>query len=104
MSDSLQTVAHQSSVHGISQARIWEWVAVSYSREFPDPGIKPKSLASPALAGGSLPPEKPLYLFINSLPGRTDSQTSLLLGNIVIPYVFRQVLSMSEFYANSILG
>ena len=41
-----------SSVHGISQARILEWVAISSSRDLPDPGIEPTSLASPALAGG----------------------------------------------------
>ena len=40
-----------SSVHGILQARILEWVAMSFSRDLPDPGIKPVSLASPALAG-----------------------------------------------------
>ena len=41
-----------SSVHGISQARILEWVVISFSRDLPDPGIKPESLASPVLAGG----------------------------------------------------
>ena len=40
-----------SPVHGISQARILEWVAISFSRDPPDPGIKPTSLVSPALAG-----------------------------------------------------
>ena len=30
-----------SSVHGIFQARILEWVAMSSSRGLPDPGIKP---------------------------------------------------------------
>ena len=30
-----------SSVHGISQARILEWVAISYSKHLPDPGIEP---------------------------------------------------------------
>ena len=39
------------SVHVILQARILEWVAVPSSRGFPDPGIKPMSLVSPALAG-----------------------------------------------------
>ena len=29
-----------SSVHGISQARILEWVVISSSRDLPDPGIK----------------------------------------------------------------
>ena len=32
-----------SSVHGIFQARILEWVAISFSRGFPDPGIEPGS-------------------------------------------------------------
>ena len=43
-----------SSVHGILQARILEWVAIPFSRDFPDPGIKPGSLA---LQGDSLPSE-----------------------------------------------
>jgi len=40
-----------SSVHGILQARILEWVAISSSRDLSDPGIEPGSLSSPALAG-----------------------------------------------------
>ena len=52
-----------SSVHGISQARILEGVAISFSRGLPDPGIKP---VFPALASRFLntePPRKPHYLF-----------------------------------------
>ena len=47
-----------SSVHGILQARILEWVAI------PDPGIKPRS---PALQADSLlsePPGKPIPVII----------------------------------------
>ena len=40
-----------SSVHGIFQARILEWVAISLSRGLPDPGIHATSRAAPALAG-----------------------------------------------------
>ena len=40
-----------SFVHGISQAKILEWVAISFSRDLPDPGIEPVPLASTALAG-----------------------------------------------------
>jgi len=40
------------SVHGISQARIVEWVAISYSRESSQPRIELASPASPSLAGG----------------------------------------------------
>ena len=39
-----------SSVHGILQARIVEWVSISPSREYPQL-IKPKSPAAPSLAG-----------------------------------------------------
>ena len=42
-------------VHGILQAIILEWVAIS-SGDLPDPGIKP---GSPALHANSLPTEPP---------------------------------------------
>ena len=38
-----------SSVHGISQERTLEWIAISFSRDLPDPEIEP---VSPDLAGG----------------------------------------------------
>ena len=47
-----------SSVHGISQARILEWVAISFSRGSSNPGIKPMS---PALEG---------RFFTTKLPGK----------------------------------
>ena len=40
-----------SSLHGILQARILEWVAIPPPGDLPDPGIEPISLMSPALAG-----------------------------------------------------
>ena len=40
-----------STVHGILQARILEWVAMPSSWDLPDPGIKPMSLAPLALVG-----------------------------------------------------
>ena len=45
-----------SSVHGIFQARILEWVAISFSGALADPGIEP---GSPALQAGSLPFQSP---------------------------------------------
>ena len=55
MSDSLWPYGSSppgSSVHGILQARILEWVAVPPPGDLPDPGMEPASLMSPALAGG----------------------------------------------------
>ena len=45
-----------SSIHGILQARILEWVAISFSRRTSQPGIEP---GSPALQADSLPAEPP---------------------------------------------
>ena len=40
-----------SSVHGIFQARILEWLPCPPSEDLPGPGIEPTSFTSPALAG-----------------------------------------------------
>ena len=46
-----------SSVCGILQARILGWVAIPFSRDLPNPGIEPGSLAVQA---DSLPYEPPI--------------------------------------------
>ena len=61
-----------SSVLGISQERLQEWVAISFSRDLPDPGIEPMPAA---FAGGfftTKPSGKPLYIHICSfqMPSR----------------------------------
>ena len=45
-----------SSVRGILQARILKWVAISFSRDLPNPGIESRSSA---LQADSLPTEPP---------------------------------------------
>ena len=50
-----------SSVHGILQARILEWVAISFSRDLPDPGFIPGSLALQADFLLTEPQGKPPY-------------------------------------------
>ena len=61
------TLCDPFSFRGISQVRILEHVAISYSRGSFDPGIEPAFLTSPALAGRffiTAPPGKPLYMAI----------------------------------------
>ena len=41
-----------SSVHGILQAGILEWIAMPSLGDLPNLGIEPTSLKSPALGGG----------------------------------------------------
>ena len=48
-----------SSVHGILQARILEWVAMPAPGDLPIPGIKPAFSSSSALQADSLPTEPP---------------------------------------------
>ena len=57
------------SVHGISQTRILEWVAISFSRVSIDPGIEP--VASSALAG---------RFFITELHGKLGASFVVLYG------------------------
>ena len=54
-----------SSVHGISQARILKWAAISSSGNLPDLKIRAGSPASPALAG---------TFFITKLPGKHQEE------------------------------
>ena len=78
-----------SSVHGIFQARVLEWIAISFSRDLPDPGIEP---GSPALRADALQSEPPGKLkvyeenlkrshsqFINGLKGRRGETCFRLL-------------------------
>ena len=47
-----------SSVHGILQARILEWVAIPFSRDLPDPGIETVTLVSTCGFFTAKPPGK----------------------------------------------
>ena len=53
--DPMHYIPPGSSIHGIFQARILEWVAISLSRGLPNPGIKAVSPVSPALQMDFLP-------------------------------------------------
>ena len=75
-----------SSVHGVSQARILEWVSFLPPRDLPDPGIEAASLASPALAGG---------FFTTTPPGKPHSTTYPL---ITVGITFFLKLAMVQLY------
>ena len=64
-----------SSVHGILQARVLEWLPFHTPGDLPDPGIEPGSPVSPALAAGVFttePPGKPALLM--GFPGGSDGE------------------------------
>ena len=73
-----------SSVHGIFQARILEWVPPP--GYLPNPGTEPVSLASPALPGGfftTVPPRKP-YIYYIYTPIKLEGQVLLSLSEVRI--------------------
>ena len=57
----------ESSVCGIPQVRILEWVAMSSSRGLPHPGIESMSLTSPALVGRFFTTEPPGKLILKGI-------------------------------------
>ena len=70
-----------SSVHGIFQTRILEWVPFPAPGDLLNPGIKIGSPMSPALAGGffaTAPPEKPHWAASEAGLFNTDQQPSAL--------------------------
>ena len=50
--DAMNCSPPSSSVHGILQARILEWVGMPPPGNLPDSGIQPASLMSPKFADG----------------------------------------------------
>ena len=77
-----------SSVHGIFQARILEWVAIPVFRGSSHPGIEPRS---PALQADSLPAEpqvgKTLALTIWTFVGKVTSLFFNTLSRFVIVFL-----------------
>ena len=76
MSDSLQPECSSpgSSIHGILQARILEWVAILFSRGTSNPWIKPRS---PILQADSLPSDPPGKPFSSYKPATIISTLSM---------------------------
>ena len=63
-----------SSVHGVFQARIREWVAFPTPGDLPNPGFEPTSPASSALVGGFFTTEPP-GMFSHPIPPHIYTQT-----------------------------
>ena len=65
-----------SFVHGILQARILEWLAISSPGDLPDPGIKPEF---PELAG---------RFFITEPPGKHTTPNATMSDPRTLPFLF----------------
>ena len=54
-----------SSVHGILQARVLEWVAISFSGDLPNPGIEPTSPTLQTYSSLAEPQGEPWLLLLS---------------------------------------
>ena len=68
-----------SSVHEILQARMLEWVAISFPGDLPNPGIEPVSLTFPTLVP-LVPPGKALKCIYRKIFG----QSSVTLNKTIV--------------------
>ena len=81
---SVSCVQQGLSVHGISQARILEWIVIFPPGDLPDQGVKPRSPASPALTGKfstTEPPGEPLRPIGKSQ--FKDSERNQYMDNVI---------------------
>ena len=88
-----------SSVHGIVQARILEWVAMPSSGDLLDPGVEPKFPVSPVLQADPLPaepPGKPTECILLILTGKGAS----LQGRLFLPPILISVNSYISVYVH----
>ena len=81
-----------SSVHGLLQARILEWVACLPPGDLPNPGIKPRS---PSLKADTLPSEPP-----GKYKNTGVSSLSLLQGNFLTQELNCGLLYCSRFFTS----
>ena len=84
-----------SSIQGILQVRILQWVAISSPRYLPIPGIKPRSPTSHALTDGfctAEPPGKPLVLIVQKPISSQQECFINILKNSQEPFLVDRLL------------
>ena len=94
MSDSLRPVDHStpgSSVDGVLQVRILEWVAMLSSRESSHPGIELASLPSPALTGKFFISSTSWYILTHLILNQ-----AYLIGTIMILIIMMKNIEMQR--------
>ena len=74
--DPMDCILPGYSVHGIFQARVLEWAAISFTRGSSDPGFKPSSSALQADSLLSELPEKPQW--VKNLPAMQETMDTQL--------------------------
>ena len=96
--DTVDSSPTDSSVHGILQARILEQVAISYCRGSSQPGNKPASLASLAVAGRfftTAPSGKPSkYLSTGPMEGVVHQENISIDPFPLLPFLSFLLLSI----------
>ena len=95
LGDSMNCNSPGSSVCGIFQARILEWVPFPSPRDLSDPGIKPESFMFFALVGGFFtcpPSEKPCRLIV----GPSEKPCRLIVDTLIQDTDFWNTISLKS--------
>ena len=86
-----------SSVHGILQARILEWVAISFSRGSSNPGIQSASLTSPTWKETqALRCRRILYHWATIFPLNVNRLNSPIKRHTVAEYILKTIKQKSN--------
>ena len=89
-----------SSVHGILQARILEWVAMPSSRGSSKPRDQTVSSVAPALQMGSLPLTAPAGSLPLAAPGSPECVCQLL-HKVISDYSFTSLITLGSYHSKS---
>ena len=93
-----------SSVHGIPRKGYWSGLPCPPPGDLPNPGIKPTSLMSPALAGGffttsatqeALAEVRDAYVYAGNSFTNTEKAAAVILGLYYEPKTFHEGLSQT---------
>ena len=95
--------AHQAPLSiGIVQARILEWIAISFSKDLPNPGTEPRFLTLQADSLLSEPPGKPkntevgsLFLLRGIFPTNNQTGVSCIAGRFFTSWATRETQKYS---------
>ena len=91
----LRTVAHQAPLSmGFSRQQYWSGLPVLAPGHLPNPGIKPMSPASPALAGDSLPLS---HLGSEKVEYEEVNQWSCILSYFCVTFMLQETSSHQSY-------
>ena len=83
-----------SSIHGVVQPRVLEWVTISFSRDLLNPEVEPKSPTLQVVTLPSEPPGMPIFVY-------NIFKITLYKWHYTV-FVFLELISLSTVFSRSV--